>query len=247
MAKTKKDKTIGGVTAERAAEVQKNIDATVLTHDSITMSELTAAQVIELETALKYFVFAAETQGFSEAVDWSINTVMLCETMCNSIRPRVAFKNGKTFNSISGFKLNGKWTNDLHVVGAVSELVAKNGVAYGQALAQMFNAKWAYDAQSKTYFVKHDDWGFYPIGKAFKFLRNGAEDSLASVIGILFNKKSNDEMRSSAFEKIKHHVDGFDYFMQDWHNDNGKLTETRYIDKATNKVLMVCVYSEVQA
>ena len=232
MAKVKKDKIIGNVTVERAVAVMAEMQATATGHDTTTMSELTAAQVILLETSLKQFCWLNKQNAFG--FDYGEKMLQLVEHTLAQLSENTSFK--KDSIKVERVKINGKWCKDASITSAQQHAIAHCGVVAGQCLAQMLGAKWVYSDIHMQYAIAHEGTEFNVINKAFKFMINGCEDSLLGTYFVLLHKKANDEMFSKVHERIKDSL-GDNYCVQHWHTD-GKLTKTLYLDKTTRAVLL---------
>ena len=237
-----------GVQKEQAlGEFSSGVDALSPGHDISTMSELTPEQIDALCRAIKTFCYlnVDNRHGFT----WDMKTISLCEFYMDAvIKPMVELKRkGGKVVIHSMRKLGGNvWTTDKQVIAAQCQLISFAGVVFGQALAQMYGAKWHYDPIRDNFSIKHADWQFNAVQKPMKYLLNGGEDSLVGMAKALPHKAANDSMRKQMSDHIEKQKPGFlaDCYAQDWHTD-GVLTSTHWINSKGETVL-VSVYDVLE-
>ena len=88
----------------------------------------------------------------------------------------------------------------------------------------------------------------FPVGKVFKFLRNGDEDSLVGFLAIVRARAVTQPLLNGLLEVFKGHIEEYAIELpegsrlQYWHNSlTGDLTKLAYVDAGGKEIVAMCV------
>lgn len=99
----------------------------------------------------------------------------------------------------------GNWTSSAKHIAAMQHLVDGIGIMFGYCIAKCIGGKLALDEEGALVVVHptYTNATSYPLGKVYKFLRNGEEDSLVGFLAAVKAKPFTDQAAQQLVQALR--------------------------------------------